>query len=155
MVPASVTELRKELERKKFAASIKTYERLTREHKRILGDIPSSQKIYIDHALFLKGFNRIVIGAHGPYVEFEEVQCGIPLYIKEGQEWRLYETRFHPHYLWYYPDGFPQIKIYKQIQRVKYADYIPGKYYVDIWIVSFENTGQIIPHVDIQVQFDY
>jgi hypothetical protein len=154
-IPARVIELRKMLEQKKFKASKKTYEKFITEHTQLFGNIPSSQKVYIDRALFLKEFNRVIIGAHGPYIEFEESQYLIPLHIKEGQEWRLNTTRYYPRYYWYYPEGFPQIKIYKQISPVKYASYIPGKYYVDVWTVRFENILRVnSPCIDQQTNLN-
>jgi hypothetical protein len=64
------------------------------------------------------GYERVVIGARGPYVEFVcEQLTGL----------RRVEA---PHYYydeWRTPCG---VKVYEQLKRVDYADYVPGKFYV-------------------------
>lgn len=66
------------------------------------------------------GYDRIVIGERGPYVEFQ---------------WRnfIYDSvkkvdAPHRYYIeWRTSDG---VKVYEQVERVTYADYLPGRLYV-------------------------
>lgn len=71
-------------------------------------------------ALFSVGYNRIVIGGRGPYLEFE---------------WQHLQARWRkvsePHYFFTeYRTLTDNVKIYDQAHRVAYADYLPGKLYV-------------------------
>lgn len=83
--------------------------------------------------LICNGYDRVVIGDYGPYIEFSEGSANASKFIiKEGQEWRLNLKRYpHVKYTWYTLRGSKSdVKIYHQLNTVKYADYIPGKYYV-------------------------
>lgn len=128
-----IAELRKELEMNNFHGSKLFIKQLTDEHRKYVGLVPPSMEVRIGGTPFLSGFERVVIGAHGPYIEFNESQCLIPLVTKEGQEWREESS---PKYIWLYPEGFPEIKVYKQVRPVKYASYVVGKMYVDYWSVT-------------------
>jgi hypothetical protein len=104
--------------------------------------------------LIAQGYNRIVYGDHGPYVEFEEHHFKRPLVSHFGQhiakELPL-ETDVNFYYYWLEPEGVPQVKVYWQIKPVTnlknapyrsdrlpskfnrvegYADYRRGLYYV-------------------------
>jgi hypothetical protein len=130
VIPPRVLELRKQLELLNYQGSRLFFQKMTDEHRRLVGPVPASHPVNIGEMPFLSGFERVVIGAHGPYIEFDESQCLIPLVVKEGQEWR---EEGSPKYIWLYPVGFPDIKIYKQVRPVKYASYVVGKYYIDYW----------------------
>lgn len=67
------------------------------------------------------GYERIVVGDYGAYVEFTGRQLGSPLDGWNGQGNK---------YLWLRTRDGEQTKIYKQLQTVRYADYVPGMYYV-------------------------
>jgi len=136
MTAERVRELRKELESKNYKGTKAFLKRLTDEHRKLAGQVPTSCAVSINHVSFLTGFNRVVIGAHGPYIEFEEDQCLIHLKTKEGQEWREQETGYSPKYLWLYPEGFTEIKVYRQLHPVEYASYVVGKLYVDLLSVE-------------------
>lgn len=75
-------------------------------------------------------FHRIVIGDYGAYVEFTPAGL-VDLIVPRGQEFRLRDD-FKGKYIWY---TTPQhdCKIYYQLRRVRYADYIPGKYYISVY----------------------
>jgi len=76
-------------------------------------------------------YDRVVIGNHGPYIEFSHDHIICPLTLKHGEEWRL--DALKAKYIWYEPivnNHQLPIKIYHQKNKVSYADYIPGKYYV-------------------------
>lgn len=66
------------------------------------------------------GYDRIVIGQRGPYVEFSESKVDLARFVHADV----------PHY--YYRElrsVVSNVKFYHQIHRVDYADYLPGKYY--------------------------
>jgi hypothetical protein len=79
------------------------------------------------------GFNRIVYGGRGAYVEFLDEQIiKNSLEITSGSEWRLDNT--HPaeskcYFELYSPKG-EKIRIYHQKRTVDYADYIVGRWYI-------------------------
>lgn len=99
-----------------------------------------------DGTLFACGYNRIVYGDHGPYVEFEAEQIRLTLLKRfpDPQKPGIF-------YVWMYPQNHWNVKVYYQIKDVRnlrnapkrpdgvqsgydrqegYADYIVGKYYV-------------------------
>jgi len=129
-----INELRKVLELNNYRGSKIFLGRLTDEHRKLVGQVPGSCAVRIQGTPFLKGFNRVVIGAHGPYIEFEKHHLLIDLRTQQGQKWR--ETEGSPKYLWLYPCGFPDIKVYKQLRPVEYASYVVGKFYVDLLAVE-------------------
>jgi len=80
-----------------------------------------------------RGYQRVVIGGRGPYVEFTEENLSgedgsWSLIIPEDQKWRL--TSKTAYYIEYRCRGTANAKIYKQVRRVDYADYIPGLFYI-------------------------
>jgi hypothetical protein len=84
-------------------------------------------------------WNRIVVGAHGPYVEFLNYQDFYKqLVIPEDQLWRVEDKRYNKKvkYAWYAPKNLPDLKVYAQTKAVSYADYVPGCYYVDLYEVT-------------------
>lgn len=88
-----------------------------------------------------KGYNRIVIGDYGAYVEFTSEQaCTENFIIEPGQEYRL-EPRYQvtEKYIWYRVNSLTDTKIYYQINPVDYANYQPGMYYVSVY--------DLIPHI--------
>lgn len=84
------------------------------------------------------GYNRIVIGDYGAFVEFSRVQaCMRCLEIKEGQVYRVENPRYAEHvkYLWLTADDGSDVKVYEQKRPVEYADYKPGMLYVSVYEV--------------------
>jgi hypothetical protein len=99
--------------------------------------------------LIAVGYNRIVYGDHGPYVEFEESNFRVSLYSKFN---RSPPPDAYYEWMWFSADS--RIKVYRQLRDVKdlpnppspgfkgnriegYADYLPGKYYIspnELWI---------------------
>lgn len=89
---------------------------------------------------------RVVLGDYGAYVEFDEGMLTIreSMTLKEKQEWRndpeYLEKRCltkKVKYVWYVwrtgPEKFQrEIKVYRQLNPVKYADYLPGKFYISV-----------------------
>lgn len=88
------------------------------------------------------GYNRIVIGDYGAFVEFSRVQaCMRRLNIKEGQMYRAKDPRYAEHvkYLWLTADDGSNVKVYEQKRPVEYADYKSGMLYVSVY--------EVFPHI--------
>ena len=88
-----------------------------------------------------KGYTRIVIGDYDAFVEFTPEQACIENFIIEpGQEYRL-EPRYRAteKYIWYRANSLTDTKIYYQLNKVFYADYQPGMFYVSVY--------DLIPHI--------
>lgn len=86
-----------------------------------------NQKLYLKNGMsFAKGFERLVHGKRGSYVELTREQILLPLLRRFKKD--LTNTDYY--YYWMFPLGFPDVKIYKQLRTVKYADYKIGYYYV-------------------------
>ena len=82
--------------------------------------------------LICSGYDRIVIGDYGAFIEYSQEQANTDIYmIEPGQEYRVYDRRYKDNvkYNWLTIDA-TDIKIYQQKKRVAYADYMPGKYYI-------------------------
>lgn len=80
-----------------------------------------------------KGYNRIVIGDYGAFIEFDSdqvVQDNIQ--VQKGQEYRINDASFinKVKYIWLTASDDSKIKIYFQQKTVDYADYVVGKFYV-------------------------
>lgn len=91
-----------------------------------------------DGTELLSGYNRIVTGDHGSYIEFDENDLLLPIRTKKGQEWRESEE-YDCKYYWKQPvtkdkdgnDVGRNVKIYYQIKKVKYANYLTKMMYID------------------------
>lgn len=80
------------------------------------------------------GYDRIVIGDRGPYVEFD-----LSHLIQDV----LTETDDRHHYyveLRTIPD---RVKVYVQLRGVDYADYVPGKCYVSPFEL-YDESGNVL-----------
>lgn len=87
----------------------------------------------LDDTLIATGYNRIVIGDYGAFVEFDISQLVKDnIQPKKGQEYRYKEERYKNSvkYYWYTAIDNSNIKIYYQKKVVVYADYKPGMFYV-------------------------
>ena len=77
---------------------------------------------------FATGAERLVVGDHGAFIEFDKSHIKIKeLRVKPGEEFRFGNNPFVK-YLWYETKG--GTKVYHQKGTVKYADYKVGKFYV-------------------------
>lgn len=89
------------------------------------------------------GYNRIVIGDYGAFIEFDKNQVVYEnIQIKKGEEYRIYDDHYNKNvkYIWYTAKDDSNIKIYYQQKTVSYADYIPNVFYVspyEIKILEF------------------
>lgn len=101
-------------------------------------------EFYSSSELIAKGYNRIVIGKRGPYVEFEKQNFldFKKLVIPETEKWRLKRNSF-VYYIEYriYPE---KIKVYFQKRVVDYADYKIGKFYISPFDLYLDNKNLII-----------
>lgn len=85
-----------------------------------------TKSLYTEGGVHLcDGYNRIVFGDYGPYLEFSRRHLRAKLYCKFGSK----PTR-PVKYIWLYPEGDQDCKVYFQQQPVDYADYKVGMLYV-------------------------
>lgn len=93
-------------------------------------------------AQICSGYDRIVIGDYGAFVEFSQSDFSDSFIIQPGQEYRVNDTRYSKNvkYIWLTIDDGSHIKIYHQKKCVTYADYKPGKYYVSVHEVSISSN---------------
>ncbi len=86
-----------------------------------------------------KGYNRVVIGDRGPYVEFlQEQMITNNVYVPLNQR--------HNWFVEYRSKCEHQIFIYHQRKTVKYADYLIGKYYIDPDLISALGIHDLIKY---------
>lgn len=82
------------------------------------------------------GYNRIVIGERGPYIEFKKEhinrECLIP---SPTQHFYYKEYRINP----------DNVKVYFQHHYVNYADYIPGYIYISPFDLYVDGKQIILP----------
>lgn len=131
---------REALELSSYKISKRALEKEIEKMRLVLGPLPSNGYVYFqNHECFINGYNRIVLGGHGPYIEFSPsyLFIGINLLPNREQSWRL-DPKYKVKYLWLYPTGHPEIKVYQQVAPVKYADYKVGMFYVDLFSVLVE-----------------
>lgn len=79
-----------------------------------------------DGVLLAVGYNRVVIGDYGAYVEFDERHMKLD---SIQQRWPGTPKR-KVKYLWMQPKVGCKTKVYFQQDTVRYADYVPGCYYI-------------------------
>lgn len=80
---------------------------------------------------FCIGYLRIVISDYGAYVECTPTQI-IKANIKDRFNNRESDKR-PVEYWWMIPADGSDCKIYEQVNKVAYADYIPGMFYVSVY----------------------
>ena len=75
------------------------------------------------------GYQRIVIGDRGPYIEFEDKDILLKnTYMPESELWRTHNSSAF--YIELRTIDSSNIKIYGQLRKVDYADYKLGYYYI-------------------------
>ena len=95
----------------------------------------------LDGTLLCKGYERIVIGDYGAFIEISPERISKnSLRCKPGQEYRISDERFASNvkYLWLTALDESDCKIYFQKKKVKYADYVPGMFYISPYEVCKE-----------------
>lgn len=123
------------------------------QRKQYLEELPSNFKLegnneceIFSYGIKLsEGYDRIVIGDYGAYLEIAPERFFIEnIEVTPGEEYRLKgQYRNTIKYLWYCPKGHPEIKIYAQLHRVKYADYKPGYFYISPFEVSVKEKNNV------------
>jgi len=79
--------------------------------------------------LVAEGYNRVVFGGRGAYVEFNpENILHINIHIPENQLFRLSDPRIY--YIEFRTSDDSLVKVYYQMRTVAYADYKIGKFYI-------------------------
>lgn len=80
------------------------------------------------------GYDRIVVGDYGAFIEFSEAHAASEFVIQKGQEYRVNDDKYKNNvkYIWLTVDDGSNTKIYFQKKEVSYADYRAGKYYVSV-----------------------
>lgn len=113
-----------------------TDSKLIRDYYQSLLTIPlgrTTANILNDMHMLAVGYERVVIGDYGAYLEIAEDKMLISsLRCRPGQEYRMDDPRYKDHvkYWWLQPVGGAEIKVYFQLKTVKYADYRPGMFYI-------------------------
>jgi hypothetical protein len=75
------------------------------------------------------GYQRIVIGERGPYIEFRENQINRQkIYVPDDMKWRF--KNINAYYIEYRISDDAHVKIYYQKRVVSYADYKVGYIYI-------------------------
>ena len=83
--------------------------------------------------LISTGYNRVVIGDYGPFIEFEKAHVvRSNIRCQPGQKYRYRDPKFKDKvkYFWYTAKEESGVKIYFQQRTVSYADYKVGSFYV-------------------------
>jgi hypothetical protein len=92
--------------------------------------------------LLCSGYNRIVVGGRGPYVEFNDDQINLKsFHIPKDQLYRLTDRRVY--YIELRSIDESNVKLYYQLQTVAYADYKIGMFYVSPYDLFF-STGECL-----------
>lgn len=95
-------------------------------------DYKGAFKFKQDKVDCLNSCERIVIGGHGPYVEFSLDNALFSVEMPYSEQYRLNPKYNNIKYLYYNPKDREE-KIYKQKRTVKYADYRVNFYYIDLY----------------------
>lgn len=88
---------------------------------------------------------RVVVGDHGPYIEFKPENLLVKTECMKGKEFK-HTDRYSEHIKYFdeNPVGFPGVLLYNQQRTVTYADYKAGMYYVspdDVIIKKLPNEN--------------
>jgi hypothetical protein len=97
-----------------------------------ISQLESSNFCFLDGTDLNSTISRIVIGAHGPYAEFKSLN--FKTIVPKNQTWRYY-TNKNIKYFHLQPVNRTE-KIYRQIKRVNYADYLPNHFYIDLYLLK-------------------
>ena len=93
-----------------------------------------TRNLYLKNGtLFATGFERVVHGRRGDYIEFKREQI-VPQLLYKLSLSVFEETKANKepkfYYYWLIPTTDQRVKIYYQLAEVKYADYKIGYYYI-------------------------
>ena len=122
---------------KPFAKDLsEKYRNLFRENiPSFLNELGATDTLYTSNRTKIcNGYDRIVVGDYGAFIEFSEEHIASSFVIKRGQEYRVNDERYKNNvkYIWLTINDDSNIKIYFQKKKVSYADYKPKKYYISV-----------------------
>ena len=115
----------------------------------ILPEIPVDEqkkmKFFSYSNLIATGYERVVIGERGPYIEFTDEQiCKDNFHVPHSERWRIKsKIRFMAFYE-EYRTWRDSIMIYHQLRYVHYADYIPGMWYISPWDLQSDGFPRLM-----------
>ena len=91
-------------------------------------------------SLLCNGYNRIVVGDYGAFIEFDGPAYDANVVVQAGQEYRIDDPKYKNNvkYHWYTIEDGSNIKLYYQKRTVSYASYRPKKWYVSVHEVNYE-----------------
>lgn len=91
------------------------------------------------------GYDRIVVGDYGAFIEFSKEAIATDFVIQPGQEYRVNDDKYKNRvkYIWLTVCDGSGVKIYQQKRKVTYADYKARKYYVSVHEVLERNVDSV------------
>jgi hypothetical protein len=99
----------------------------------------------LDHMVIAKGYERVVIGDRGPYIELANRHILLDgIHIPKDQHWR-YDPKWRDKVYYFEFRSIDQanLKIYLQNKRVKYADYKEEFWYISPFEVKILENGKM------------
>lgn len=95
-----------------------------------------------EDTLIAEGYERIVVGGRGPYIEIKREDMKLDnLYIPTQEEWR--QDSDVAYYIEHRSKDDDHIMIYEQRRTVSYADYKEGFFYIS----PFDVTSKEYPEL--------
>jgi len=89
------------------------------------------------------GYERVVIGDRGPYIEFKDDQVlGESFYIPKDQAYRITDKRVY--YIEARTNDESYVKLYMQRRTVAYADYKIGMLYMSPFELKTEEFDELV-----------
>ena len=129
----------------------KTLEEIQEGYRRrlILPEFPiSDQLIFMTECdlIVARGYERVVIGMRGPYVEFlDEHIIQKSLFVPGDQRWRF--DHLHAGKCYYYEfrtRDSRRVKVYLQKKPVDYADYHIGRWYISPFDLVTDQHSELV-----------
>jgi len=113
--------------------------------------LPSIGLYTLNNEMISIGYERVVFGKRGPYVEFNKFQIQEKkLYIPTDQLYRLSDPKVF--YIEFRTVDQSNTKVYYQLRNVAYADYKIGYFYVSPFDLQ-KNTGELcMKSMDINLE---
>lgn len=109
-----------------------------------IGGNPDSEFHSESGLLIAKGYERVVLGGRGPYVEFTDEQIVREnVIIPENQQWRL--NHLEAYYDEWRSKDDSNVKLYHQKKVVDYADYKVGLWYASPFALWVDGKAVIEP----------
>ena len=109
--------------------------------KCLYNDIGNIRQMYTKSGILVneeQRFNRIVIGDYGAFFEFEKQDILCNIFPKFNSA-----PKRNVCYIWHQTTD--ETKVYQQVNKVSYADYKPGKYYISAADLYFKIYDKLMP----------